>query len=92
MSARPHANLYFPFFQPKQRAPGSSISSKSENDTTLTLSTEEGKNYYIWQEVKMGLLMTRSRLSQVSEEEGRQGVIESKPRIQLRSATLAYAA
>lgn len=41
--ARPHANLYFPFFQPKQRAPGSRISHKPENDATLALSTDEGK-------------------------------------------------
>lgn len=54
------------------------ITSKSENDATLTLSTEAGKNYYVWQEVKMGLLMARSKLSQVSEEEGKQGVMESK--------------
>jgi len=36
------------------------------------------ENYYVWQEVKMGLLMARSKLSQVSEEEGKQGVMESK--------------
>lgn len=63
----------------KQVAPGShTITSKSENDATLTLSTEAGKNYYVWQEVKMGLLMARSKLSQVSEEEGKKGVMESK--------------
>jgi len=76
--ARPHANLYSSFLQPKQRAPGSRISYMSKNDATLTLSTEAGKNYYVWQEVKMDLLMTRSKLSQVSEEEGKQGVMESK--------------
>ena len=77
--ARPHANLYLPFFQPKQRAPGSRISYMSENDATLTHSTEAGgKNDHVWQEVKMGLLMARSKLSQVSEEEGKQGVMESK--------------
>jgi hypothetical protein len=63
----------------KQVTPGShTITSKSENNATLTLSTEAGKNYYVWQEVKMGLLMARSKLSQVSEEEGKQGVMESK--------------
>ncbi len=76
--AKPHANLYFPFFQPKQRAPGSRISYWSENDATLTLSAEAGKNCCVWQEVKMGLLMARSKLSQASEEEGKQGVMESK--------------
>jgi hypothetical protein len=34
--------------------------------------------HYVWQEIKMGLLMARSQLSQVSEEEGKQGVMESK--------------
>ena len=63
----------------QQVTPGShTITSKSENDATLTFSTEAGKNYYVWQEVKMGLLMARSKLSQVSEEEGKQGVMESK--------------
>lgn len=77
--ARPHANLYSSFFKPKQSTPGNhTITSKSENDATLTLSTEADKNYYVRQEVKMGLLMARSKLSQVSEEEGKQGVIESK--------------
>ncbi len=43
-ATKPHANLYFPLFQPKQRAPGSRISYKSENDATQTLSAEAGKN------------------------------------------------
>ncbi|WP_247631847.1 hypothetical protein [Aeromonas caviae] len=50
----------------------------SENDATLTLSTEAGKNYYVWQEVKMGLLMTLSKLGQVSEREVRKGVMGNK--------------
>jgi len=77
--ARPHANLYSSFFKPKKSTPGNhTITSKSENDAPLTLSTEAGKKYCVWQEVKMGLLMTLSKLSQVCEEEGKQGVIESK--------------
>ncbi|MFQ2600087.1 MULTISPECIES: DUF2846 domain-containing protein [Aeromonas] len=76
-ATKPHANLYLPFFQPKQSAPGSRISYTSKNDATLTLSTEAGKNYYVWQEVKMGLLMTLSKLSQVSEGEGRKGVMRN---------------
>lgn len=74
---QPHANLYLPFFQPKQSAPGSRISYRSENDATQTLSAEAGKNCCVWQEVKMGLLMARSKLSQVSGEVGKQGVMES---------------
>jgi hypothetical protein len=68
----------FAFLPTKTEVPGSRISYKSENDATLTLTTKAGKNYYVWQEVKMGLLMARSKLSQVSEEEGKQGVMESK--------------
>ncbi len=79
MPARPHANLYSSFLQPKQRAPGShTITSKSENDATLTLSIEAGKYYFVWQEVKMDLLMARSKLSQVSGDAGKQGVMEGK--------------
>ncbi|HBL04714.1 MAG TPA: hypothetical protein DDZ61_19365, partial [Aeromonas salmonicida] len=63
----------------KQGTPGSHTSTgKSENEDSLTLSAEAGKNYYVWQEVKMGVLMARSKVSQVSEEEGKQGVMESK--------------
>ncbi len=75
---KPHANLYSSFFQPIQRAPSSSISYKSEYDATLTLNTEAGKSYYVWQEAKMGLLMASSKRSQVSEREGRKGVMESR--------------
>lgn len=78
MPARPHANLYSSFLQPKQRARGSRISYKSENDATLNLSIEAGKYYFVWQEVKMDLLMARSKLSQASEREGRKGVMESR--------------
>ncbi|MFQ1893604.1 DUF2846 domain-containing protein [Aeromonas veronii] len=44
----------------KQVTPGShTITSKSENDATLTLSTEAGKNYYVWQEVKQGVMESK---------------------------------
>lgn len=33
------------------------LTSKSKNDATLTFSTEASKNDYVWQEVKMGLLV-----------------------------------
>ncbi|AJQ52800.1 TPA: hypothetical protein F3L15_14955 [Aeromonas hydrophila] len=44
----------------------------------LPTNTEAGKNYYVWQEVKMGLLMTLSKLGQVSERKGRKGVMGNK--------------
>ena len=52
--------------------------SKAENDSLLNLITEAGKNYYVWQEVKMGLLLARSKLQLMSEAEGQAGVRESK--------------
>ncbi|MGD8999631.1 MAG: DUF2846 domain-containing protein [Granulosicoccaceae bacterium] len=54
------------------------VSSYAENVSTLTIKTEAGKNYYIWQEVKMGFWMARSLLQQVDEETGRAGVLECK--------------
>ena len=54
------------------------VTSKAENDNTLTFEAIAGKLHYIWQEVKMGLLYARSELKLVSEEEGQEGVKESK--------------
>jgi hypothetical protein len=52
------------------------ISSHTENTATLKLTVEAGKNYFVWQEVKMGLLMARSELKQVDEATGRREVAE----------------
>lgn len=54
------------------------VASHTENVSTLKLTTEAGKAYYVWQEVKMGLWMARSMLQQVDEETGRKGVLECK--------------
>lgn len=53
------------------------ITSKSENTDSIEIETVGGKLYYVWQEVKMGLLYSRTKLHLVSEEEGRKGVLES---------------
>lgn len=50
--------------------------SKTENDATLDINTEAGKNYFIWQEVKMGAFAARSALHQVDEAKGKAGVKE----------------
>jgi len=55
-----------------------SIDSLSENTSSLTLVMKEHNNYFVWQEVKMGMWMARSLLQQVDEKTGRPGVIESK--------------
>lgn len=60
-------------------APGNhTLVSKGENDSVLPLTTSPGKNYYVWQEVKMGLFAPRSALQLVDEATGRAGVNECK--------------
>lgn len=59
--------------------PGShKILSKAENDEILELQTLAGKLYYVWQEVKMGLMYARNKLTLVDEKTGQAGVMESK--------------
>lgn len=54
------------------------ITSKAENDSTLTIDAQAGKLYYIWQEVKMGILYARSKLHLVADDEGKSGVDETQ--------------
>lgn len=54
------------------------IESTTENVSSLNLSLDAGRNYFIWQEVKMGVWAARSALQQVDENVGRLGVMESK--------------
>lgn len=60
-------------------APGKhTITSKSENTHSIEVETIAGKLYYVWQEVKMGVLYARTKLHLVKEEDGKKGVLESK--------------
>lgn len=52
--------------------------SSAENDSELNLTAEPGKNYFVWQEVKMGFIKARNSLQVVDESTGRAGVTESK--------------
>lgn len=52
------------------------LTSKSENESRYIIEAEAGKNYFIWQEMKMGLLYARNILQQVDEARGRAGVSE----------------
>lgn len=52
------------------------LTSIAESDATLDLTTTAGKNYFVWQEVKMGLLSARSRLQLVDEAKGRADVAD----------------
>mgnify|MGYP001032684962 CR=1 FL=1 len=63
----------------KEVLPGNHrIASISENTDTVEINAEAGKLYYIWQEVKMGVLYARTKLHLVSDEEGKKGVLETK--------------
>lgn len=55
-----------------------SIVSRAENDASLEVMAEAGRNYFIWQEVKMGFLLARSKLQLVDEAQGQAGVRESQ--------------
>lgn len=52
--------------------------SKAENDDVLNVNAEAGKNYFVWQEVKMGILYARSLLHLSDEQTGKAGVLECK--------------
>ena len=52
--------------------------SKTENDSSLTIDAIAGRNYFVWQEVKMGAFAARSLLQLVDEATGKAGVAECK--------------
>jgi hypothetical protein len=63
----------------KEVEPGAhTVTSKAENTSSIEVDVAPGSLAYIWQEVKLGVLVARSKLQQVSEEQGRKGVLESK--------------
>lgn len=53
------------------------VGSHTEKVSSLSLSVEEGKNYFVWQEVTTGFMYARGLLHQVNESIGRAGVTES---------------
>lgn len=58
------------------------IASHTENTAKIAINTQEGRNHYVWQEVKMGLWQPRSQLHEMSEEDGRKAVLECKRAIE----------
>lgn len=52
--------------------------SKAENDSIVDVNAEAGKNYFVWQEVKMGLMYARNKLQLVDDATGKAGVNECK--------------
>ena len=63
----------------RQVTPGRhTIVSKTENDPAIEVDAQAGKNYYVWQEVKMGAFAARSALHLVDDQTGEKGVNECK--------------
>lgn len=63
----------------KELTPGKhTIVSKAENTDSLEIEAKPGTLYYVWQEVKMGILYARNKLHLVNESEGKKGVNETK--------------
>lgn len=61
----------------RQISPGKhTLVSKSENDAKLALDAKAGRNYFVWQEVKMGLFSPRTALHEVDAATGEKGVRE----------------
>ncbi|BBE50583.1 hypothetical protein OYT1_ch1022 [Ferriphaselus amnicola] len=54
------------------------LTSKAENTSELTFEAAAGKLYYVWQEMKMGILYFRTKLQLVDEVNGQKGVQETK--------------
>lgn len=49
-----------------------------EGTSILKLNMLPNTIHYVWQEVKMGFIGARNRLHEVSEQQGKKGVMESK--------------
>ena len=52
--------------------------SHAEGNNNLVVDTQPGKNHFVWQEVKMGVLYAGSKLQLVDEQTGKSGVGECK--------------
>lgn len=75
MAGTTAADTYF-WFHVK---PGTyKIVSDNKLDNTITIKARAGKNYFIWQEMKMGFLVGGTKLSRVDEKTGRNGVLECR--------------
>ena len=63
----------------RQVEPGTHVvTSKTENDATVTIDAKAGESYFVWQEVKMGAFAARSKLHLVDAAKGKKGVEDCK--------------
>ena len=54
------------------------ITARGENTDTIELTTEAGESYFVWLEVRVGVVTNHAHLHSVSEEKGKKGVMECK--------------
>lgn len=54
------------------------VLSDAEVEDKLTLDVQAGKNYFVWQEIKMGAFMARTKLQQVDEAKARKDMAKCK--------------
>jgi len=77
LDGRPYGQTVAKSYMVWQVAPGGHrLVSQAENNTELIFQAEPGRRYFVWQEVKMGMLSARSQLHQVSDTQGQAGVDE----------------
>jgi hypothetical protein len=63
-----------------EREPGETeIRSKAENTAVLKVKCDAGMTYFIAQNIRMGILFARNKLSQLSESEGKEKLKKCKP-------------
>lgn len=63
----------------KQVSPGRHvITSKTETESVQVIDAKAGTNYFLWQEVKLGVFTGNSQLHLVDEATGKTGVSECK--------------
>ncbi|MFH1369520.1 MAG: DUF2846 domain-containing protein [Elusimicrobiota bacterium] len=56
-----------------EREPGkTTITGQAENTSALELDVQKGMAYYVWQEVKMGMIKARNKLQEVTKERGKE--------------------
>lgn len=66
------------FFYLKFKPGKYNVQSITENIQNLQIEIEKNKNYFVWQEVKMGMWTADSKLHLVSEEVGKECVLSTK--------------
>jgi len=60
-------------------APGKhKVRGHAETNSEVEVDAQAGKNYFVWQEVKMGAMSARNKLQIVDEATGKKGVNECK--------------